>query len=78
MQRSIRDEQGEAWDVMVGRESYGMQVWLFSPRSGGEVRKALMESSTRLDAMQELEQVSEEHLRERLGASVPWSSRTAF
>lgn len=72
--RSITDAEGQAWDVEIGRESYGMQVLLFSPQRGGGVRKALMSASTRLEATDELAQASEAHLRGRLEDSVPWES----
>lgn len=70
--RRITDEQGQCWDVTVGRESYGMQVFLFMPLDGRGVHKALMTSDTWLDGERELGRLGEEALRERLAVAVPW------
>jgi len=74
--RSITDPTGQRWDVLPGRESYGMQVWLFVPTGGGAVRKAMMAAETRLDAEDELQAVSDAALLERLAESVPWEEQT--
>lgn len=34
--RSFSDADGTLWDVVVGRESYGIVVALFFPRAGPE------------------------------------------
>ncbi len=75
--RSIDDNQGQTWDVAVGRESYGMQVLLFFPRGGGGIRKALMRSDTRLDAQREMDESTDAELLERLDVSTPWEETTA-
>lgn len=72
MQRSITDSEGRQWDVTVGRESYGMQVLLFFPRFGGGTRKAMLASSTQIEALAELDGLDEITLRERLKISVAW------
>ncbi|MCC5812704.1 MAG: hypothetical protein JJU06_20275 [Ectothiorhodospiraceae bacterium] len=72
---SITDAKGQDWDVMLGRESYGMQVLLFVASGGGEVRKAMLASDTRVDAQAELAGMDREALLERLAVSVPWGSQ---
>lgn len=76
--RTITDEQGRDWDVAVGRESYGMQVFLFIPKDGSGVRKALMTSDTRLDGERELDTLDQAALLERLGVSVPWEETASY
>ncbi len=70
--RRIRDAQQRDWDVTVGRESFGMQVFLFLPADGSETRKALMHSDTWVEGEQELGSLAEEALLERLAVSVRW------
>lgn len=72
--RTITDNGGTRWDVTVGRESYGIQVLLFSPQSSGGVRKAALEAGTRLAAERELAALSEPDLLDRLDRSQPWES----
>lgn len=76
--RRVTDEQGLTWDVTVGRESYGMQVFLFMPRDNSGVRKALMASDTWLDGERELDVMDEAALLERLRDSVAWEETTTF
>lgn len=77
--RRISDNEGQHWDVVVGRESYGMQVYLFMPVDGhGGIRKALMEADTRLDGEQELETADSGFLQDRLAMSVPWEDNAVF
>lgn len=70
--RSFTDAEGRAWDAMVGRESWGGSVLLFSPRAGRDVRVAPLAAETTREAEQELAELSEAELRERLAASRPW------
>lgn len=76
--RAFRDDNGQRWDAVVGRESYGIQVLVFLPEGGGEARKAVMASSTRLEAHQELDALTDAQLCEFLGRSQPWESNTLF
>ena len=76
--RRFTDEQGQEWDATVGRESYGMQVFLFMPRDGSGVRKALMTSDTWLDGERELDSMDEDALRERLNVSVAWEDTASM
>ena len=76
--RRFTDEQGREWDATVGRESYGMQVFLFIPQDGSGVRKALMTSDTWLDGERELDTMDEPALQERLGVSVAWEDTASM
>lgn len=70
--RHYVDECGRGWTVLVGRESYGMQVLLFFPDGGGEVLKALMAADTRLGGQQELDGMNDDDLAVALESAVPW------
>lgn len=70
--KSFTDDSGREWDVLVGRESWGAPVLLFSARRGGENRTLPLAAETRLDAEQLLEGLSDGDLRDRLKASDPW------
>ncbi|HET6228901.1 MAG TPA: hypothetical protein VFE05_02415 [Longimicrobiaceae bacterium] len=70
--RSFLDGDGREWDVMVGRESWGNLVLLFSPRHAGENRVAPVAVETRRQAEDELAALDDRGLRERLAASAPW------
>lgn len=70
--RSFTDEQGRTWDAVPGRESWGTVVLLLSPREGSGARVAPLASDTVRDAEQELADMSEAALRERLAESRPW------
>ncbi len=71
--RSFRDGEGNEWDVMVGRESWGMLVLLFSSRRGSDNRTSPLAAETAREAERELEALDEDTLRERLADSAPWS-----
>ena len=62
----------------MGHESYGIQVLLFLPEGGGDVRKTVMVSGTRLEAYRELDGLSDAELCERLERSQTWESATRF
>lgn len=74
--RTILDADGRRWDVEMGRESYGIQVYLFIPQDGGGVRKAMMVADTRLEGERELREAEESALLERLADSQPWGETT--
>ena len=71
--RAFVDERGRAWEAVVGKESWGTLVILFSPRQGGEVRKSVLAAETPFGATAELERLTDDELRQRLAESVPWS-----
>ena len=70
--RTIIDSAGARWDVLIGRESWGTLVLLFSPRDGGETRQAVLAAETPMAAEQELDGMSDERLLEMLGQATAW------
>lgn len=70
--RHFTDEQGRSWDVVVGRESWGAPVLLFTERAGDAIRQAPLAAQTMLDAGQALAELSDDELRERLAGAVDW------
>ena len=70
--RRIIDDEGGIWDVMLGKESWGTLVLLFSPIGGGQVRKSVLQSETSLAASSELDAMDDVQLRARLRESSPW------
>ena len=72
--RTIEDDQGQTWDVAVGKESYGNMLLLFSQRVGSEIRKGeVLAASSHVDAAQELDAMSDDELRSMLNDAPPWS-----
>lgn len=70
--RRFADRDGTRWDVVAGRESWGMLVALFIPEdSGAEVRQATLSAPSYDQAVVELDRLSEERLQEMLDASTP-------
>jgi len=70
--RILEDAEGRTWDVMVGRGSWGSLVLLFSLRGPNENRTVDLASETARQAERELAALTDDELRERLAASVPW------
>ena len=70
--RRFVGEDGQEWEVMVGKESWGTLVLLFSPPSGGNVRKAVIAAETARAAHAELDAMSDETLRAHLASASPW------
>ncbi len=71
--RSFTDDAGARWQVMIGKESWGTLVLLFSPDSGGDARTSILHAETMLLASAELDALSDDSLRARLRDSRPWS-----
>lgn len=71
--RSFLDDAGSAWQVTLGKESWGTLVLLFTPESGGEARTSVLSSETMFDASAEIEALDDAALRERLRDSRPWA-----
>lgn len=59
-------------DVVIGHESWGTFVLLFTPSGGGETRKSILTAETALAAETELDAMSDDELRARLAESNPW------
>jgi hypothetical protein len=71
--RSFLDDAGSAWQVTLGKESWGTLVLLFTPESGGDARTSVLSSETMFDASAELAALDDDALRERLRDSRPWA-----
>lgn len=70
--RRFPADDGLLWDAIVGHESWGTFVVLFSPVAGGAVRKAILAGETALAAETELDAKTDEDLRALLAQSSPW------
>jgi len=69
--RVFEDDGGNAWDVVVGRESYGTVVAMFFPKSGSELpRQALLDVKPTDEGTRMLRDLSMEALRALLRDSV--------
>lgn len=67
--RRFRDADGVAWDVVLGRESWGTFVALFVPVGGGDVRQTVLRSESTEAAQQEIDTVDDAALHTLLRAS---------
>ena len=70
--RRFSSRDGALWDAVVGHESWGTFVVLFTPVAGGDARKFILAEETALAAETELGAISDEDLRALLDASNPW------
>lgn len=70
--RRFSSSDGALWDAVIGHESWGTFVVLFTPVSGGSARKFTLSEETALAAETELGARSDAELRELLAASSPW------
>jgi hypothetical protein len=71
--RAFIDELGQRWQVVLGKESWGTLVLLFSPDAGGDTRTSILSSETMRDASAELDAMTDDDLRARLRESRPWT-----
>lgn len=71
--RAFVDDRGQRWQVVLGKESWGTLVLLFSPDAGGETRTSILSSETMRDASAELDAMTDDELRARLRDSRPWT-----
>ncbi len=74
---SITDEQGIRWDVVVGKESFGAMVFLFSRADSDIVLRHAVSASSRLEAERSLRDVSLDDLRSLLRDAATWTPSTA-
>lgn len=70
--RSFTDVGGARWQVVLGKESWGTLVLLFSPLAGGDTRTSILAAETSFEANAELDALSDDDLRDRLRTSRPW------
>jgi hypothetical protein len=68
--RRFRDRAGVEWDVVLGRESWGMLLALFVPRdSGGSIRQTALSASSYEAATVELNELDDPALQALLDRS---------
>jgi hypothetical protein len=68
--RRFRDRNGQEWDVVLGRESWGTLLALFVPVAGADpVRQAPLAATAYDTAMQELELLAEDAVQQLLDRS---------
>jgi hypothetical protein len=70
--RRFTANNGALWDAVIGHESWGTFVVLFTPVGGGDVRKTTLAEETALAAETELGTKSDADLRALLEDSSPW------
>lgn len=70
--RRFSANDGALWDAVIGHESWGTFVLLFTPVAGGDARKVTMAEETALAAETELGSKSDDELRALLSESGPW------
>jgi hypothetical protein len=71
--RHFVDDEGRRWHVVLGKESWGTLVLLFTPAGAGEPRTSVLAAETMLAASGELDAMTEDDLRARLRDSRPWT-----
>lgn len=70
--RRFEDAERRAWDVVVGRESWGAFFAIFVPsHEGAVVRQALLGAEDPVEASRELDALDEDGLRRLLDESKP-------
>ncbi|MDT8342540.1 MAG: hypothetical protein RQ751_13600 [Longimicrobiales bacterium] len=70
--RRFTDRDGAAWEVVVGRESWGLLVALFVPADGSRtVRQAPLSSADHGAAEAELDRMGPEGLQRLLDDAAP-------
>lgn len=70
--RRFAAKDGALWDAVIGRESWGTFVVLFTPAAGGDARKITLAEESALEAEAEFGAKSDEDLRTLLAESSPW------
>jgi len=66
------DRHGRRWDVVVGRESWGALLALFTPvRHEAPTMQVLLRAESTLDAEIELDRMSEDRLQQMLDGAEP-------
>jgi hypothetical protein len=71
--RQFTTNDGARWEAVLGHESWGTFVVLFTPaRGGGMVRKTVLSAETAMSAEAELDALGDDELRDLLVHSSPW------
>lgn len=76
--RSFEDDQGIVWQAAVMEASYGVEILLFSPMEGNEMRIVYLEAQNSIDAGRELEALTDDELRRRLEVAEDWQNMLQF
>jgi hypothetical protein len=71
--RHFLDDEGRRWEVVLGKESWGTLVVIFTPEGVGESRTSVLVAETMLAANAELDAMTDDDLRARLRDSRPWA-----
>jgi hypothetical protein len=71
--RPLLDDEGRRWQVVLGKESWGTLVLIFTPEGVGESRTSVLVAETMLAASAELDAMTDDDLRARLRDSRPWT-----
>jgi hypothetical protein len=71
MIRLYRDHRGGRWEVILGRESWGVLVALFVSRDEDDVRKVALEAESQEEANRHLAELDEEGVDELFQRSEP-------
>lgn len=69
---SLTDEHGNRWQVIVGKESFGNMVLLFSRLDSDIVLSHAVAENSRLEAERSLRDMEVGELRRLLRHAVPW------
>jgi hypothetical protein len=70
--RRFAANDGALWDAVIGHESWGTFVVLFTPVAGGDARKFTLAEESALAAEAQLGEKSDSELRALLASSSPW------
>lgn len=71
--RTIVDDAGRRWQVVLGKESWGTLVLLYSPADGGDARTSVLAAETMRSANDEMDSMTDDDLLARLRDSRPWT-----
>jgi hypothetical protein len=70
--RRLTDDSGRSWEVVAGRESWGIIYALFIPVEGeGELRQTPLSAVSYEAAERELDALADDGLEDLLARSVP-------
>lgn len=64
MIRLYRDHRGGRWEVLLGRESWGVQLALFVSRDEDAVRQTVLDATSQEEATRYLSDLDEEGIDE--------------
>jgi hypothetical protein len=67
--KRFRDRDGAEWDVVLGRESWGLLLALFVPRAPGPARQTPLAASGLDTGAQELDELDDDALQALLDRS---------